>query len=426
MFPSSHARASARRFPFGAATAALALFAASPLAAQDLGLSDVLARASRADPSQEVTGARVAAGEASIRQAEVGPRPVIGVDVEDFAGTGPYSPVDRSQTTAWYERTWERGGKREARIGAARAELSAVALRGRLRTLDYLAQVQTAWVEALAAQAAVTIADERLAFAERNARDIGYRVDRAIDPLFADERARTAVAQARIALDQARETARIARASLAAFWGGSEAFGLDLAPFQALAPVAYEAADMPDLALLAAERDTADARLQLEEARSVADPTLRAGVRHFGQGNEVALVVGGSIPLGSRSANRANVERARSERGAADAEIAVARLERQREIDRLSAERRAVAAEIGRIDREMLPGAERTVAMIRTGFNRGGTAFTLLELAEAQRVVTDARARRVELLRRFHLAGVRLDRLTGRHLSLVASAENRR
>jgi outer membrane protein, heavy metal efflux system len=237
-------------------------------------------------------------------------------------------------------------------------------------------------------------------------------------------RARTAVAQARIALDQARETARIARASLAAFWGGGEAFGLDLAPFQAFAPVADETGDMPDLALLATERDTADARVRLEEARSVADPTLRAGVRHFGQGNEVALVVGGSIPLGSRQANRANVERARSERAAAEAEIAVARIERQREIDRLVAERRATAAEIGRIDREMLPGAERTVAMIRTGFNRGGTAFTLLELAEAQRVVTDARARRIELLRRFHLAGARLDRLTGRHLSLVASAEN--
>lgn len=426
MFPSSHARIPARRIPFGAVTAAaLALFAAPPLAAQDLALADVLARASRADPSQEVTGARVAAGEASIRQAEVGPRPVIGVDVEDFAGTGPYSPIDRSQTTAWYERTWERGGKREARVGAARAELSSVALRGRLRTLDYLAQVQTTWVEALAAQAAVTIAEERLAFAERNARDIGYRVDRAVDPLFADERARTAVAQARIALDQARETARIARANLAAFWGGGEDFGLDLAPFQAFAPVAYEGGDTPDLALLAAERDTAEARVRLEETRSVTDPTVRAGVRHFGQGNEVALVVGGSIPLGGRQANRANVERARSERGAAEAEIAVARIERQREIDRLVAERRAIATEIGRIDREVLPGAERTVAMIHAGFNRGGTAFTLLELAEAQRVVTDARARRIELLRRFHLAGARLDRLTGRHLSLVASAENR-
>src|SRR3546814_10439656 len=66
-----------------------------------------------------------------MRQADVRPRDVIGVDVEDFAGTGPYSPTDRSQTTAWYERTWERGGKREARVGSARSELEVAQQRGR-------------------------------------------------------------------------------------------------------------------------------------------------------------------------------------------------------------------------------------------------------------------------------------------------------
>ncbi|MDX3908560.1 MAG: hypothetical protein QHC67_01900 [Sphingobium sp.] len=39
--------------------------------------------------------------------------------------------------------------------------------RGRLRTLDLLAQVQTAWVDALAAQAAISVAEDRLALAAR-------------------------------------------------------------------------------------------------------------------------------------------------------------------------------------------------------------------------------------------------------------------
>src|SRR3546814_13812609 len=81
----------------------------------------------------------------------------------------------------------------------------------------------------------------------------------------------------------------------------------------------------------------AEARIKLAEANSVTDPPVRAGVRHFGQGNEVALVVGGSIPLGGRQANRGNVERAQAERLAAEAELAVARVERKRKIDRLVA-----------------------------------------------------------------------------------------
>src|SRR3546814_1947187 len=89
---------------------------------QDLTLADALSRVARGDPSIAVGAAQQQAAEASIRQADVRPRDVIGVDVEDFAGTGPYSPIDRSQTTAWYERTWERGGKREAReMGRAHA-----------------------------------------------------------------------------------------------------------------------------------------------------------------------------------------------------------------------------------------------------------------------------------------------------------------
>ncbi len=400
------------------------LFASQTAVAQDLTLADALSRVARGDPSIAVGAAQQQAAEASIRQADVRPRDVIGVDVEDFAGTGPYSPIDRSQTTAWYERTWERGGKRDARVGSARSELEVAQQRGRLRMLDVLGQVQAAWVDMLAAEAAIPVADERLAVAQRLEREVARRVGRALDPLFASERARTAVAQARIARDQAVENARIARASLAAWWGGGPDFRIDAHAFFQVADAAPVGEDIVDLGLLDAERQAAEARIKLAEANSVTDPTVRAGVRHFGQGNEVALVVGGSIPLGGRQANRGNVERAQAERLAAEAELAVVRVERKREITRLVAQRAALVTEIGRIDREVLPSAERAVVLVRDGFNRGGTAFTFLEVAQAQQAVIDARTRRLDLLRRYHLDGVRLDRLTGRHASLIASAEN--
>jgi cobalt-zinc-cadmium efflux system outer membrane protein len=73
----------------------------------------------------------------------------------------------------------------------------------------------------------------------------------------------------------------------------------------------------------------------------------------------------------------------------------------------------------------VLPSAERAVAMVRDGFNRGGGAFTYLEVAEAQRAVVEAKARRIDLLKSFHLDGARLDRLSGRHASFIASAEIR-
>lgn len=392
--------------------------------AEELTLGEILSRAAYSDPTIAANAARLDAANAGVVAANVRPRDTIGVDVEDFAGTGAYSPLDRSQTTAWYERTWERGGKREARITAARSEADVMAERNRLRLLDMLAQVQAAWVEVQAAEAVIPVAQQRLASAERMKAEVDRRVARALDPLFAAERAKANVAQARIALDQAKEQARIARASLATYWGGSADYSIDTASF-AKTDAEAGTGEIADLAILNAEQEAAEARVRLAETSNVGDPAARLGIRHFREGNDVALVVGGSIPLGNKAANRGNVERASAERRAAEAEVAIARVTLRREMERLTAERVAMSGEIARIERDVLPSAERAVQLARAGFARGGTAFTFLEINQASQAVTDAQSRRIDLLRQFHLAGARLDRLTGRHASLLSVTENR-
>jgi cobalt-zinc-cadmium efflux system outer membrane protein len=397
--------------------------AAQPAWAQNLSLDEALSRVVTRDPAIAANAARLEAADAAVLQADVRPRDVVGADFEDFAGTGPYSPLNRSQTTGWYERTWERGGKREARIGAARADVAVVGAQNRVRLLDRLARVQAAWVDALAAEAAIPVAETRLADLQRVELDVVKRVTGALDPWFAAERARTNVAQAEIALEQAREAARIARKNLAAWWGGSGDFKLDPAIFQTHEIAVPPAGESADVAVLAAERAAAEAKVRLAETGNIADPSGRVGLRHFGEGNDFAIMVGGSIPLGTKGANRGNVVRAQAEQRAIEADIAVARVEVDREIDRLVADRGLIAAEIKRIDAEVLPSASRAVRLIQDGLARGGTAFTFLEFSQAQTALGEARSRRVELLRRFHLLGVRLDRLTGRHAPLLANME---
>ncbi len=424
MFSSSRARYGARvsRGLLLCGSVLLAA-AAQPVAAQTLNLDEALARVVTSDPTLAANAARLEAADAAIVQADVRPRDVIGIDFEEFAGTGPYSPLSQPQTTGWYERTWERGGKREARIGAARADVAVVGAQNRVRLLDRLARVQAAWVEALAAEATIPVAEARLADLKRVELDVVKRVTGALDPWFAAERARTNVAEAEIAVDQARESARIARANLAAWWGGTSDFQLDPVALENIVVAVPPGSASADIAVLGAERAAAEAKLRLAEAGNVADPSGRVGLRHFGDGNDFAVMVGGSIPLGTKSANRGNVLRAEADRRAIEADIAVARVEIEREIDKLIADRRLIAAEVTRIDAELLPSARRATRLIRDGLARGGTAFTFLEYSQAQAAVNDAQTRRVALLRRFHLLGVRLDRLTGRHTPLLATME---
>lgn len=423
MFSLHRARPGAHAIRRALLCGGILLAAAQPASAQNLSLDEALSRVATSDPVITANASRLDAADAAIMQADVRPRDVAGIDFEDFAGTGPYSPLDRPQTTGWYERTWERGGKRAARIGAARADVAVVAAQNRVRLLDRLARVQTAWVEALAAEAAIAPAEARLADLRHAEREIARRVAGALDPLFAAERARTNLAQAQIAVEQARESARIARASLAAWWGGTGDFTLDLAAFNTLDDITPPSGTSADVAALTAEHAAAEAKVKLAATGNVADPSGRLGLRHFGEGNDLAVMVGGSIALGSRTANRGNIARAEADRRTIEADMALTRIEIEREIEKLVAARRLIASEIGRIDAQVMPSASRAVGLIRAGLARGGTAFTFLEFAQAQAAVSEARSRRVDLLQRFHLLGVRLDRLTGRHVPLLAQME---
>lgn len=389
-----------------------------------LELSEALARASAADPGVAGWDARFAAGQASIRQAGVKPNPTLGLELENFAGSGAYSMLDRTETTLSYQQTLERGGKREARVGLARASAEVTRRRRDIRRLDLLRDVQVAYAEALAAEAELLIAEARLLAAQSAQGDVNRRVRAARDPLFAGSRAGATAVQAEIDRDQARLAAENARAVLARFWAGPPEFVLNLEAFFGVSPPA--AGDRPvavaDLALLEAERDVAAASVRLERSRAVTDPTVRAGVRYFGDGRDVAFVVGGSVPLRLHDNNRGGIDRAVSERSAAEADISSERVLREREIARLLGRMAASAAESERLRAEVIPLAIRAVEQVRDGFNRGG--FQYMNVADAERALADARARRVAVLRQFHLDQAALDRLTGRHAALASSNLN--
>jgi cobalt-zinc-cadmium efflux system outer membrane protein len=407
-----------------AAAAAVAL--AAPSAAEPLRLAEALRRAAAADPSTAAATARREAAQAAIRQAGLKPTPSLNLEAENVSGTGGYSVLDRSETTLSYAWTLERSGKREARVGRARAEAEVVRLRAEARALDHLRDAQKAYADAWAAEAELLVAEARLVAAQQSQADVVRRVTSARDPLFAGSRAEALTAQAEIARDRAREAARTARALAASYWGGPGDFELGLDDFFNVAPPA----DLPelsptDMALAEAERDVAAAVVRVEQVRGVADPALSGGLRYFADGSDVALVVGASIPLGAAKANQANVERARAERSAAEADLLAWKVARDREIVRLVARQRALAVESERIRAELIPHAIRAVEQVTAGFNRGGFSFS--DVTEAQRALADARARRVEVLRDFHVGGAELDRLTGKHRSLLTpSSEERR
>lgn len=429
--PFQSQRRARSRLVVPATIAVLLLASPTPAFAQavpTLTLDEALSRAAGSDPGRAALEARIAAGQAAVRQAGVRPNPSLGFELENFAGSGAYSVLDRTEATVSYQQTLERGGKREARTGLARSQLDLARLRGAIRSLDVLRDVQVAYAEALAAEADLVVAEARLIAVQSAQLDVDRRVKSARDPLFAGSRAEAITAQAEIARDEARMAIEAARARLTAYWTAGTNYSLDVTTFfDVTRPTAAPPAEVADLQLLAAERDAAIAAVRVEQARAVTDPTVKAGVRYLGQGGDVAFVVGGTIPLRRYDTNAAGIARAQAERTAAEAEIEAARLAREREIAHLTRRMAASARESERIRTEVIPAAIRAVEQVRDGFNRGG--FQYIDVAEAEKALFDVRARRIAVLKQFHIDQAALDRLTGRHAAFVtqtASAEPRR
>jgi len=400
-----------------------ATLAALPLLshAEPLPLAQALARAMRADPTQLAFTARQDAARAAERQASRKPNPTVGLEVEDLAGTGAYGLVDRTQATVSYQQVEERGGKRQARAAVARGETAIAAARREVAILDLLHEVELAWIEAAAAESRTHVAQERLALAERTATEVGRRVRAARDPLFAGARVQAQLAEARLTLDQAEAEAEAARRRLSAYWDGDADFEIDpswiedRAGADALAPAPAPA----DLAVGEAERAVAEARVALERAKAVQDPTWRAGVRYLNDGGDVAFVVGGSIPLARHDTNKDAIARARAERTAAEADLAASRTLAERRIARLQANLAIRAGEARRLEDEILPAQAKTVDLVRDGFNRGG--FSYLDVIEAQKALIETKTRRLAALAAFHRERAELARLTGEHAALIPS-----
>lgn len=391
-------------------------------AADTLGLSDALRRAQTSDNAILAAEARVDAADAGLLQSDKRPNPSLGVEVENFGGTGSVDGFSDAETTLSYQQRVELGGKRESRIALAGAERKAAEARAIVARLALSEAVQLAYAEALAAEAAIALAKERLGIARSLQDEIARRIASARDPEFAGARADALVAEAKLSVDQAQLQAKAALARLASFWGGSAGFRLDSRAFTDL-ELSDRAGFAADVAVLEAERTASAARVDVERSKAVTDPTFSVGVRHFSRNDDVALMVGGSIPLNIFDDNSGSVARAAAEESAANLDLAAYRAARDREISRLRGQLAISAAEARAINADIIPAAERAVGLVREGFSRG--AFTYLDVTEAQNQLSAARARRIAVLRAFHADKAALDRLLGTHIAITNQETDR-
>ena len=90
--------------------------------ASALDLRTAVGKALAADPRLPAGDLDVEATRGGVLQAGKYPNPEANVAIENFGGTGDFSDFDSAEVTLGVQQKFERGGKRAARIEAARGK----------------------------------------------------------------------------------------------------------------------------------------------------------------------------------------------------------------------------------------------------------------------------------------------------------------
>ena len=370
--------------------ASAALLTSSHAWAAEVSLTDALAQGAQSSPRVAQARAQAQAAEARARQAGVSPNPEISLEVENFAGTGPYRDTRSAETTLALSQRIELGGKRGARIAVAGAERDFALVALKRAGADLVRDIRIAFAGLRAAEDLAVLARENVAQAQQLARSASLFVEVGRDPPLRKLRADSLLADAKA--EQARTFGELlaARRLLADLIGSSDPelsanVGEDNIRPALLPPETLSL----DEQLAASERDAARARIRVARADGVPDVTASGGVRRINDGRETAFVAGFSIPLPIRDRNKGNIEAASADSLAFEAALAQARLDARRAGHDARMLLGAAEERVAALSGPALVQAEEALRLAGVGYAVG--KFSLIELIDAQTALTATR-----------------------------------
>ena len=394
-----------------------------------LTLAKALALTLERSPELSAFSWDIRSAEARIIQAKLIPNPEISVEGENLTEFSGSQSGNEMQSTLRLSQLVELGGKRRSRLHEAQFDREATQWDYQVKRLEVLKLTSTAFIDALAAQRNVQLAEEGLAIAEAAVPVTQKRVEAGKASEVELVRTDNAVATARIELEQVKRELQTARLNLAAQWGEKKAIFPtvmgNLEQVRQLPPLESLNAKLhgnPNLARWTTERQKRQATLNLVRAEAKPDLTLQTGPRVIASNPiDVTFVAGFSIPLPLWNRNQgriaeaeANVAKVADERAAAETRAYADLNEAYQTLAR--------AAEEVRILRETaLPGAKSAVDQITEGYSAG--RFSQLDVLDAQTSYNETRTQYVRALAAYHKAQAQIDALTAGPVELPSPSE---
>lgn len=392
-------------------------------------LRDVLSLVLVHSPALEAASLEMRAREAERLQAGRLPNPEVGVVVENFSGSGPYTGSNSAESTIELSQLIELGGDRASRVRQASAQSKLAGWDYEAQRLSVLTTATERFIDTLAAQQRVDVARQLFELAQRSREAASKRVAAGKASPIDVEKAKIAVAQAQMQLEREHSELAAAHHRLAIMWGLPEAeFEKVTGAFStnesipAAKVIAHYLLDNPAIARWVDELEALHAQQSLARAHAVPDITVGLGTRHFEETGDNALVATVSIPLPIFDHSQGTISAARHRLDAGEYQQGQAREQVHAAFDVAYGRLSATYGQLRMLDSSILPKAQSVFDAVSTGYQEG--KFDLLSLLDAQRSLFEARLSAIETQADFLKARTEVEGLIGRSLASVSQPQN--
>lgn len=388
-----------------------------PLDGPPLQLDEAVRRTLAQNPDLATLAFDYRVRDGQIVQAGLAPNPTLNLTVEDAFGTGSRRGLRAAEQTLSLSQVLERGA-RERRLAAAVAGRELLDAERLEKWVDTAAEAARRYGHVLADQAQLDITHEASMLARDTVELARKRVRAGAVPSAELARAQAALARADLEHEHAEHELLTSRRQLAALWGEREPrFGPAQGDLQILPPLAtFEALSErlqgnPALLRFIAERRLRDAELHLAEQRRKPAWLVTAGIRRFGDGNDVAGVFGVQVPLPFRDRNQGEISAARALAEQVGAKRTAAEIASLTQLFEWFQELKHAHAAASTLTEQVIPRMEDALQQTRYAYARGRYGYQ--ELVAAQRELFDARRARIEAAAEAWQYATEIDRLTG-------------
>jgi cobalt-zinc-cadmium efflux system outer membrane protein len=385
--------------------------------AAELSLQQALQLALERNPTLQAEGFAVRAAEAELKSSQLSLPWSLGTELENFAGNDSLSGIRGAEATIRLSRTFERAGKREARIAPARIGVSQQQQMAERAQLELASAVRQRYQDVVERQTRLGILQSTRERLQTTRMRVAQWVEVGRSPTSELSLAEIAVIRATLAIDEADRSLTSGKIALSSLWGEvgtdfstspAELMNLPALPnLDALVARLPQSFEQQRLAL-ATEQLTAQRRAEMASAKP--DVTLSIGARRLEGSNQQALVFSASLPLGAPRRSVLSVERVDAQLAELTARRSAAQLDARQQVLELY-QHLAQARLAFETHRDALIGtAESAVQVTRRSYELGRLNF--LALAQTEQLLVDLRLAQLDAAARYHRALLDIERLT--------------